>query len=191
MLKWVGQYTALQGSTLSNHHMTPLISWLARVCIVVSQKRFWLLLFNFFYESQNRRLCVVLQSNFIWSSMLEASWELFLWWFVSIFTNLANWISHQPYSIFWICNDWQLMRQMGSWGKCHSCVNINPESLTNFLITVDQMERIESCYLCEVLHFLLKKRHGAPLVKLPVDLVDKDNEAALNLLCALFKHCEW
>ena len=40
MLKWMGQYTALQGSTLSNHHMTPLISRLARVCIVVSQKDF-------------------------------------------------------------------------------------------------------------------------------------------------------
>ena len=79
---------------------------------------------------------------------------------------------------------------MGSWGKCHSCVNINPESLTNFLVTVDQMERIESCYLCEVLHFLLRERLGTPLVKLSVDLVDVDNEAALDLLYALFKHCE-
>ena len=52
------------------------------------------------------------------------------------------------------------------------------------------MERVESGYLCEVLHFLLKKRHGTPLVKLPVDLVDVDNEASLDLLCALFKHCE-
>ena len=82
------------------------------------------------------------------------------------------------------------MRQMGSWGKCHSCVNINPESLTNFLITVDQIERVESCYLCEVLHFLLRKRYGIPLVKLGIDLVDKDNEAVLDLLCVLFKHCK-
>ena len=52
------------------------------------------------------------------------------------------------------------------------------------------MERMESGYLCEVLHFLLRERHGTPLVKLPIDLVDEDNEAALHLLCALFKHCE-
>ena len=56
--------------------------------------------------------------------------------------------------------------------------------------TVDQMERMECSYVCEVLHFLLRKRHGTPLVKLPVDLVDKDNEASLDLLCALFKHRE-
>ena len=49
---------------------------------------------------------------------------------------------------------------------------------------------MESGYLCEVLHFLLKERHGTSLVKLPVDLVEVDNEASLNLLCALFKHCE-
>jgi len=56
--------------------------------------------------------------------------------------------------------------------------------------TVDQMKRMECSYVCEVLHFLLRERHGTPLVKLPVDLVDKDNEASLDLLCALFKHCE-
>ena len=50
------------------------------------------------------------------------------------------------------------------------------------------MKRMECSYVCEVLHFLLKERHGTPLVKLPVDLVDKDNEASLDLLCALFKH---
>ena len=50
---------------------------------------------------------------------------------------------------------------------------------------------IKSGYLCEVLHFLLKERHGTPLVKLPVDLVEVDNEASLDLLCALFKHCEY
>ena len=50
---------------------------------------------------------------------------------------------------------------------------------------------MKSDYLCEVLHFLLKERHGTPLVKLTVDLVEVDNEASLNLLCALFKHCEW
>ena len=76
--------------------------------------------------------------------------------------------------------------------KCCSCVSIiiNPKSLTNILVTVDQMERIESGYLCEVLHFILRERHGIPLVKLPVDLVEVDNEASLELLCALFKHCE-
>ena len=57
-------------------------------------------------------------------------------------------------------------------------------------ITADKMERMESSYFCEVLHFLLRKRYGTPLVLLSVDLVDKDNEASLDLLCALFKHCE-
>ena len=52
------------------------------------------------------------------------------------------------------------------------------------------MKRMESGYVCEVLDFLLKERHGTPLVKLPVDLVDLDNEASLDLLCALFKHRE-
>ena len=52
------------------------------------------------------------------------------------------------------------------------------------------MERMESGYVCEVLHFLLKERLGTPLVKLGVDLVNMDNEASLDLLCALFKHCE-
>ena len=52
------------------------------------------------------------------------------------------------------------------------------------------MERMESSYLCEVLHFLLKERLGQPLVKLAVDLVEIDNEPSLDLLCALFKHCE-
>ena len=49
---------------------------------------------------------------------------------------------------------------------------------------------MECSYVCEVLHFLLRERYGTPLVKLSVDLVDVDNEAALHLLCALFKHCE-
>ena len=49
---------------------------------------------------------------------------------------------------------------------------------------------MESGYLCEVLHFLLKKRYGTPLVKLTVDLVDVDNEASLDLLGALLKHCK-
>ena len=49
---------------------------------------------------------------------------------------------------------------------------------------------MEIGYLCEVLHYLLKERLGTPLVKLSVDLVDKDNEAALDLLCVLFKHCK-
>ena len=50
---------------------------------------------------------------------------------------------------------------------------------------------MKSDYACEVLHFLLRERHGTPLVKLPVDLVDLDNEASLDLLCALFKHSEY
>ena len=49
---------------------------------------------------------------------------------------------------------------------------------------------MESGYLCEILDFLMRERHGTPLVKLPVDLVEVDNEASLDLLCALFKHCE-
>ena len=53
------------------------------------------------------------------------------------------------------------------------------------------MERMKCSNVCEVLHFLLRERYGTPLVKLPVDLVDKDNEASLDLLCALFKHCEY
>ena len=49
---------------------------------------------------------------------------------------------------------------------------------------------MECGYACEVLHFLLKKRIGTQLVKLSVDLVDVDNKASLDLLCALFKHSE-
>ena len=52
------------------------------------------------------------------------------------------------------------------------------------------MEKMESGYLCEVLHYLLIDRLGTPLVKIPVDLVDVDHEAALDLLYALFKHCK-
>ena len=63
-------------------------------------------------------------------------------------------------------------------------------AMTNFLTHVDQME-CKSSYVCEVLHFLLKERYGTPLVKLSLDLVDVDNEASLDLLCALFKHCEY
>jgi len=48
---------------------------------------------------------------------------------------------------------------------------------------------MDCSYLCDVLHYLLKEKFGIPLVKLSVDLVDVDNEAALDLLCALFKHC--
>ena len=54
------------------------------------------------------------------------------------------------------------------------------------------MEKMERGYLCEVLQFLLNSdQYGTPFVKMPVDLVDKDNEASLDLLCALFKHCEY
>ena len=49
---------------------------------------------------------------------------------------------------------------------------------------------MEYGYVCEVLYFLLKKTYGCPLIKLPVDLLDVDNEASLDLLCALFKHRE-
>ena len=52
------------------------------------------------------------------------------------------------------------------------------------------MKEMENGYICEVLDFLLRKRYGAPLVLLSVDLVEVDNEASLRLLCALFKHCE-
>lgn len=51
---------------------------------------------------------------------------------------------------------------------------------------------MERGYLCAVLQFLLKSdQYSLPLVTLPVHLVDKDNEASLDLLCALFKHCEY
>ena len=52
------------------------------------------------------------------------------------------------------------------------------------------MKEMKIGYVCEVLHFLLRKRCGGRLVKMPVDLVEVDNEASLDLLCALFKHCE-
>ena len=74
--------------------------------------------------------------------------------------------------------------------KCFTISNYKSATIPLFFVTIDQMEKMESGYLCEVLHFLLKKRHGTPLVKLPVDLVDVDNEASLDLLCALFKHSE-
>ena len=68
---------------------------------------------------------------------------------------------------------------------------INHKELNNVLhYTIDKMERMESGYLCEVLHYLLQKRLGVPLVKTTVDLVDKDNEASLDLMCALLKHCK-
>lgn len=50
------------------------------------------------------------------------------------------------------------------------------------------MEMVESGYLCEVLHYLLKERLGTSLVTLTVDLLDADQEAALDLLYTLFKH---
>ena len=59
-----------------------------------------------------------------------------------------------------------------------------------YFFTVDQTKKMKSGYVCEILHFLLRKRCGVPLVKLTVDLVEVDNEASLDLLCALFKHCE-
>ena len=52
------------------------------------------------------------------------------------------------------------------------------------------MKMMKCSYVCEVLHFLLRERYGTPLVKLPVDVVDVENEASLDLLFALFKHCE-
>ena len=53
------------------------------------------------------------------------------------------------------------------------------------------MKKMESGYICEVLHFLLRSRYGTPLVKFSIDLVEMDNEAPLDLLCALFKHSEY
>lgn len=58
-----------------------------------------------------------------------------------------------------------------------------------FTVHVDKLTCMDCSYLCDVLHYLLKEKFGIPLVKLSVDLVDVDNEAALDLLCALFKHC--
>ena len=51
------------------------------------------------------------------------------------------------------------------------------------------MIQAEYDYL-EILRYLLNERHGTQLVKLSVSQPDVDNEAALDLLCALFKHCE-
>ena len=56
--------------------------------------------------------------------------------------------------------------------------------------TVEQMRQMESGYVFEVLHYFLKDRFGTQLITLAVDLVDADNEASLELLCALFKHRE-
>ena len=75
--------------------------------------------------------------------------------------------------------------------KCFTISNYKSATdIPIFFVTIDQMEKMESGYLCEVLHFILKKRHGTPLVKLPVDLADVDNEASLDLLRVLFKHCK-
>ena len=50
---------------------------------------------------------------------------------------------------------------------------------------------MECSYLCEILHCLLKERLGTQLVELKVDLPDVENIAALDLLCLIFKHCEY
>lgn len=64
-------------------------------------------------------------------------------------------------------------------------------NITNIsLLHVGQMKQMECDYICEVLHYLLKDRLGTSLVKLSVDLVDLDSKEALDLLSALFKHCE-
>ena len=55
-----------------------------------------------------------------------------------------------------------------------------------FSSTVDQLQ----IDFGEVLRYFLKDRFGTQLVKLSVDLADVDNKASLDLLCALFKHCE-
>jgi len=57
-------------------------------------------------------------------------------------------------------------------------------------VHVDKLTGMDCSYLCDILHYLLKERFGTPLVKLSVDLVDVDNKATLDLLCALFKHCK-
>ena len=79
---------------------------------------------------------------------------------------------------------------MGGWENATVLCICHYESQITFLVVVDKMERMESGYLCEVLHFLLRGRFGTPFLKISVDLVDVDNEASLDLLCALFKHCE-
>ena len=75
----------------------------------------------------------------------------------------------------------------------YSCASVKIKTqITDvlFCITIDQMDGMEIGYLCEALHYLLRERLGTPLVRISVDLVDKDNEASFDLLCALFKHCK-
>ena len=58
------------------------------------------------------------------------------------------------------------------------------------LFTIIAKKSMECGYVCEVLHYLLEKRHGTSFVELSTILADVDNMAALDLLCALFKHSE-
>ena len=59
------------------------------------------------------------------------------------------------------------------------------------LFTIIAKKSMECGYVCEVLHYLLKKRlGGTSFVELSTILADVDNKAALDLLCALFKHSE-
>ena len=69
----------------------------------------------------------------------------------------------------------------------YRCAGINIKLY--FSPTLDK-KKLADGYVCEILHYLLKDRIGTSLVKLSVDLADMDNKAALELLSALFEHCE-
>ena len=58
------------------------------------------------------------------------------------------------------------------------------------LFTIIAKKSMECGHVCEVLHNLLEKIHGTSFVELSTILADVDNMAALDLLCALFKHSE-
>ena len=71
----------------------------------------------------------------------------------------------------------------------HTVLKITAHTNEHSFITID-LKPMKYGYVCEVLYFLLRKRFGCPLIDLPVHLKDVDNEATLDLLCALFKHRE-
>ena len=83
-----------------------------------------------------------------------------------------------------------MTQQKAGWGAGNNATAVYLSLEQTFFVTVDQMERMECSYVCKVLHFLLRERYGTPLVKLSVDVVDVENEASLDLLFALFKHCK-
>ena len=99
-------------------------------------------------------------------------------------------VQHQVlwlYDVLWAAGIYATQSWMG-WGYSYICHY--KSCMGNFYITIDRMEKVESGYLCEVLHYLLNNRLRTSLVKLAVDQLDVDQETALDLLCALFKHCK-